>query len=88
MEVNKTHLAGTGVAAGFFALGVNLFFPHWHLTPDQMGFLTGVLPTAAMAVLIAVETVFPKVGATVQKIETAEENGGVPPLPPVAKPVV
>jgi len=83
MEVNKTHLAGTGVAAGFFALGLNLFFPHWHLTPDQMAFLTGVLPTAAMAVLIAVEVVFPKIGVAVEKVEAAEAAGGV--LPPVAK---
>lgn len=69
--VNKTHIASTGVGAGFLALGINLFFPNLHLTPDQMAYLVGVLPSVAMGLLAGAEVVWPKLVPVVSAVTKA-----------------
>jgi hypothetical protein len=76
--VNKTHIAGSGVGAGFIALGINIFFPHANLTPDQMAFLVGVLPSAAMGSIAALEVVFPKTKAVFEAAASGAASVSVP----------
>ncbi len=71
MNVNKTHVASTGVSSGFLALGINLFFPRLHLSPDQMAYIVGLLPAMAMGFVAAIETAWPHSAPVISAAEKA-----------------